>query len=171
MHIIILPKIEPNMEQASVAAWLKLEGEEIKKGEPLFEIETAKALIEIEAEYSGFLRKILIQSGKTVPILTPLALIGEAQEPLPDLSKIQIQPLSKKNLEINFLQNKTAETPTSSVEIERIKSSPAAKRLAKEKNVDLKRINGSCKLVLIMFWLNDSVLKMNCIGILFLSTT
>ena len=105
MHIIILPKIEPNMEQASVAAWLKLEGEEIKKGEPLFEIETAKALIEIEAEYSGFLRKILIQSGKTVPILTPLALIGEAQEPLPDLSKIQIQPLSKKNLEINFLQN------------------------------------------------------------------
>lgn len=127
MQVVILPKIEPNMEQASIALWLKKEGEEVKKGEPLFEIETAKALIEVEAEEAGVLRKILVPPGKSVPILTPLAFIGGAGEPLPDLP-------DQKNFQGSEPQRASEEG---------VKASPAARRVAKENNMSLKEVKGT----------------------------
>ncbi len=134
MPIVILPKIEPNMEQASIATWRKAEGEEVKKGEVLLEIETAKALIEVEAEYAGILRKIFVPVGRTVPILTPLAFIGDAQEPVPNLNELAAsdQP-SPPDKMVNV--GEKAE--------EKIRASPAARRVAKEKSVDLQNVTGS----------------------------
>lgn len=153
MPIVILPKIEPNMEQASLAAWRKAEGEQVKKGEVLLEIETAKALIEVEAEDSGLLRKIFVPAGKTVPILTPLAFIGEADEPLPTLDEISAAgEMGREKTKVDFPVEETredlreeqgkdfGEEQARAVEI---RAAPAARRAAKEKGVDLRNVLGT----------------------------
>ena len=74
-----LPRLGQGMEAGTVNKWLKSEGETVEKGEPLFEVETDKATQEVEAEASGILLKILVQSGE-VPVGQTVAVIGEAGE-------------------------------------------------------------------------------------------
>lgn len=76
-----------SVEEASIVRWIKSEGETINQGDPLFAIQTDKAEIECEAPVSGVLRKILLDTDVTVPVLTVVALVGTPDEPLPDLSK------------------------------------------------------------------------------------
>lgn len=76
-----------SVEEASIVRWMKSEGDSIRQGDPLFAIQTDKAEIECEAPVSGVLRKILLDTDVTVPVLTVVALVGNAGEPLPDLSK------------------------------------------------------------------------------------
>ena len=65
---VIMPKLGEVMEEGEIVRWLKREGEEVKRGEPLLEIATDKAIVEVEAFVSGFLRKILTPEGKEVPV-------------------------------------------------------------------------------------------------------
>ncbi|OYT49688.1 hypothetical protein B6U79_01345 [Candidatus Bathyarchaeota archaeon ex4484_231] len=81
---VIMPKMGQTMEKGKIIKWLKKEGEKVRRGEPLLEIETDKTTIEVEARGSGILRKILAQEGEEVPIATPIAYIGEEDEPLPE---------------------------------------------------------------------------------------
>src|SRR3989344_100098 len=105
MYTIILPKIEPNTEEATIVEWLKKEGDFVKKGEPLYVIETSKAAIEVEAEETGTLRKILVPEGKTVAVLSVLGVIGSEQEPLPDLSSFSAPPMLRGWLESKGLNS------------------------------------------------------------------
>lgn len=66
------------MEEATLIKWLCQEGDAFKEGEMLFEIETDKVTSEVEAPFSGTLRKILISEGETVPVSTPVAEANEA---------------------------------------------------------------------------------------------
>ncbi|MBW2975055.1 biotin attachment protein [Candidatus Woesearchaeota archaeon] len=75
MFEVIIPKIEANTEEVTIVRWLKNEGDKVEKGEPLLAIETAKTVMDIEAEQSGFLRKILSKEGEKVPVLKPVALL------------------------------------------------------------------------------------------------
>ncbi len=140
MDTVILPKIEPNMEEASIAAWLKNEGDSVKAGEPLFQIETAKALIEVESEFSGVLRKILVPPGKTVSILTTLAYIGDVDEPLPEITGLSSIHLTPPSHPLSPGQPSTATIPEDGT---RTKASPAARRVARELGIDLTLISGS----------------------------
>jgi len=63
------------MTEGTVVSWKKAAGETVKKGEVLLEVETDKAVAEIESPVSGVLREILVPAGQTVPVGTPLALI------------------------------------------------------------------------------------------------
>src|SRR5689334_23084226 len=67
------------MEAGTIVKWLKSEGERVEKGEPLFEVDTDKATQEVEAEASGVLLKIAVESGE-VPVGETIAVIGEAGE-------------------------------------------------------------------------------------------
>lgn len=87
MHEVKLPQLGQSVEEASIVQWLKTEGESVKQGEPLLTVQTDKAEIECEAPASGTLRKILVGPDVTVPVLSVIALLGEPNEPLPDLSK------------------------------------------------------------------------------------
>jgi len=75
-----MPKLTQTMSRGMVVRWLKKEGEEVKKGQPLLEIETDKATMEIEAEASGFLLQILVNEGELVEVNALLAIIGELKE-------------------------------------------------------------------------------------------
>jgi pyruvate dehydrogenase E2 component (dihydrolipoamide acetyltransferase) len=83
MKTVEMPKMGDTMEEGKILRWLKHEGDEVKKGESLAEVETDKVNIEIEAFSSGILRKILVPEGQSAPIGAGIALIGAADEPLP----------------------------------------------------------------------------------------
>ena len=76
--IVIMPKQGLMMEEGTITSWLKQEGDEVVAGQPLFEMETDKLTITMNAEVSGTLLKILHPAGDTVPITQPIAIVGEA---------------------------------------------------------------------------------------------
>src|SRR2546427_1849954 len=83
---VIMPKLSPTMEEGQLSRWLKKEGDSVAMGEPLAEIDTDKATMEMQALTSGVLRKILIKEGESAPLGQVIAIVGEADE---DISEIE----------------------------------------------------------------------------------
>lgn len=77
---VVMPKLSPTMEEGQLSRWLKKEGDKVSMGEPLAEIDTDKATMEMQALGSGVLRKILIQEGESAPLGQLIAVIGEENE-------------------------------------------------------------------------------------------
>jgi pyruvate/2-oxoglutarate dehydrogenase complex dihydrolipoamide acyltransferase (E2) component len=77
---VIMPKTGMSMEEGTILRWLKKEGEEVAKGEILLEIETDKTSMEVEAEASGRLLRILSKEGEVVPVTQTIAWIGQPGE-------------------------------------------------------------------------------------------
>lgn len=77
---LLMPKLRPEMEKAVLCAWLKEVGDEIKTGEPVYEIETDKVVTQVESSYDGVLKSKLYEEGDTVDVLLPVALVEEKQE-------------------------------------------------------------------------------------------
>jgi pyruvate dehydrogenase E2 component (dihydrolipoyllysine-residue acetyltransferase) len=86
---VIMPKLSPTMEEGQLTRWLKKEGDKVSMGEPLAEIDTDKATMEMQALGTGVLRKILIQEGESAPLGQVIAIIGEPDE---DISSLTSQP-------------------------------------------------------------------------------
>ena len=79
-HTILMPQAGQSMTEGRIVSWLKKEGESVERGEPLMEIETDKANLEVEALESGVLRKIFVAEGELCPVLVPVGVIGAADE-------------------------------------------------------------------------------------------
>jgi len=77
---ILMPKVSDVMEKGTVVSWLKKEGDFVEKGEILLEIEVEKATMEIDAEERGYLKKILVKEGETVPVGTVLAYLTDSMD-------------------------------------------------------------------------------------------
>jgi pyruvate dehydrogenase E2 component (dihydrolipoyllysine-residue acetyltransferase) len=84
---IVMPKLSPTMEEGQLSRWLKHEGDKVSMGEPLAEIDTDKATMEMQALSSGVLRKILINEGESAPLGQPIGIIGEPDEDISELLK------------------------------------------------------------------------------------
>ena len=82
---VIMPKLSPTMEEGQISRWLKKEGDKVSMGEPLAEIDTDKATMEMQALANGVLRKILIGEGQAAPLGQTIAVIGEADEDIASL--------------------------------------------------------------------------------------
>ena len=148
VEIINMPRLSDTMEEGTVSSWIKSVGDEVEEGDILAEIETDKATMEFESFYSGKLLHIGVEVGQTAAVDTLLAIIGpEGTDVNQILSKNQENPVKKdenynendkpkvdsdnsKNLQINKIDN-------------RIFASPLAKKIAKEKGIDLINIKGS----------------------------
>src|ERR1041384_1379165 len=85
---VIMPKLSPTMEEGQLSRWVKKEGDKVAMGEPLAEIDTDKATMEMQALANGVLRKILIQEGESAPLGQLIAIIGEPDE---DISSVMAQ--------------------------------------------------------------------------------
>jgi pyruvate dehydrogenase E2 component (dihydrolipoamide acetyltransferase) len=83
---VIMPKLSPTMEEGQLSRWLKKEGDKVSMGEPLAEIDTDKATMEMQALGNGVLRKILIQEGQSAPLGQMIAIIGEPDEDISSLT-------------------------------------------------------------------------------------
>jgi pyruvate dehydrogenase E2 component (dihydrolipoamide acetyltransferase) len=88
---VMMPKLSPTMEEGQLSRWLKKEGDKVSMGEPLAEIDTDKATMEMQALGNGVLRKILIQEGESAPLGQLIAIIGEPDE---DISALITQAAS-----------------------------------------------------------------------------
>lgn len=154
--IVKMPKLGLTMTEGVIVKWLKSEGEKIEKGEPLLEIQTDKVNLEEEAPASGIVRKILYNEGDTVPIMKPIAVIAEADEPLPDLEELsqeapettesKKEESSEKHVKKENKGEAKVVEPSDNPSIGKhgkIKATPAAKRIAREKDVDLYQVVGS----------------------------
>lgn len=81
---VIMPKAGSEMEEGEIVQWLKAEGDTVEAGEPLLEIVTDKVNMEVEAEDSGTLLKIVHKAGEIVPVVTTIGWIGEPGEKIPE---------------------------------------------------------------------------------------
>ena len=80
---VIMPQMGFDMEEGTVVRWLKAEGDHVDRGEPIVEVETDKATVEVESFASGLLRRIVVTEGITVPVGQVIGIIGTAEEELP----------------------------------------------------------------------------------------
>ena len=139
---VVMPALEMAQETGKLVSWLKREGESVAKGEPLLEIETDKAVMEIEAPADGILAGVKVQAGAEVPVGRIIAWIvapGEA----PPLDE-QAAPESGRRMQVaNATAEISAKPPAAQPRATEIRISPKARRLAKEHNLDLSRLQGT----------------------------
>ena len=149
---IILPKLGQTMEEGTIVEWVKKEGEAISRGDVIFQVESDKAVLEVESKDKGVLRKILVDKGVKVPILTPVAIIGEANEDISALLAAAGPTPAAAPTPQATAQAAAQAAPTAPVVAEalapiagreRIFASPRARKLAEEKGVDLAYVAGS----------------------------
>ena len=143
---VLMPKLGLVMKKGRIIKWYKQTGDLVQEGEPLFQISTEKVTIDVEAKASGYLRVIYAGPGAVVPVSGIVGLMGDKDESLPDI-KPPVYEIDKKGLDNSFA-SKSTETGLKSVSPElqqekEIKASPAAKRLAREKGIDLARVKGT----------------------------
>ena len=89
---VIMPKLGQSEETVKIVRWRKKLGETIAKGDIIFEIETDKAVLEVESFYTGTLLKIVAGEGVTVPVQTTVAFVGDPGEPVPDIAPAPVVP-------------------------------------------------------------------------------
>ncbi len=151
---VLMPALSPTMEKGKLAKWLKKEGDTVKSGDILAEIETDKATMEVEAVDEGTLGKIMVAAGtEDVLVNTPIALIlaeGEkagdvvAASPPPSALRADTAPVKGEEKKPAASSSPLAgEVARSAGGGSRVFASPLAKRLAREKGVDLAAIKGS----------------------------
>lgn len=85
-ELLTMPKFGQTMEEGTIVTWRKQVGQAIAKGEVYLEIETDKALMEVESEVEGTLLRILVSEGETLQCGTPIGWVGREGEPIPDLA-------------------------------------------------------------------------------------
>lgn len=143
-QIVRMPKLGLTMTEGTILRWLKKEGEEVRQGEPLLEIETDKVNLEEEAPASGILRKILAPEGSVVEVGKEIAVIAEQDEPLPELGEAGgPNALLKARADVSGTEDQPVLDETDARDDEmagKIKASPAAKRVAREHGVDLRMV-------------------------------
>jgi pyruvate dehydrogenase E2 component (dihydrolipoyllysine-residue acetyltransferase) len=164
---VVMPKLSPTMEEGQLARWLKKEGDKVSMGEPLAEIDTDKATMEMQALSNGVLRKILINEGESAPLGQPIAIIGDADEDISELLKTADQPKPEKaqgrdalpgsdatgGVEVDTREASGAEAqtrvssdgqkPSAAPATGRVLISPIAARMASDAGIDFKTIQGS----------------------------
>src|SRR3989304_10631966 len=89
---VVMPKLGQSEEEGTLVRWLKKEGDAVAKGDILFEIETDKALLEVESFFDGTLLKVVVPEGQTVPVQSVVGFMGDPGEPLPEIPAPALVP-------------------------------------------------------------------------------
>lgn len=181
---ILMPALSPTMKEGNLAKWIKKEGDKIKAGEVIAEIETDKATMEVEAVDEGILGKIVVSQGtENVAVNSLIALIlndGEDPKSLENYSVKNTTETSPKVLQstktndvvisnsINFDNKNNNSLLGNSSNFDKVKASPLAKRIAKENNISISQISGSGphnRVIKddVLFYMNNSSARSNIV--------
>src|SRR6266542_4832583 len=141
---IKLPRLGQGMESGTIVKWLKSEGEAVEKGEPLYELDTDKVTQEVEADASGVLLKIAVAEGE-VEVGKTIAVIGEQGEEVKASENGAQQQQAEKPAEPAKTDTPEGQSPRPAPSRDggRIKASPLARRIARERGVELAQIQGT----------------------------
>jgi pyruvate dehydrogenase E2 component (dihydrolipoamide acetyltransferase) len=133
----IMPKFDMDQERATIAYWMKKEGESVKLDEEVLVVETDKVAIEVLAPATGILTRVLYKNGDVVPVTTIIAYIlkeGESMADLPQVDLSTTQPLAEPVL---------VEAPIAAALVAPVSATPVAARMAKAEGVDLSKVTAS----------------------------
>jgi pyruvate dehydrogenase E2 component (dihydrolipoamide acetyltransferase) len=137
MAEFLMPVLGADMTEGTVVAWRKRAGERVERGEIIVEVETDKATVEVESFLSGTVEKVLVEEGGKVPVGTPLAIVkveGAVEAPRATVQPAPVPPAPRP-----APTSPSARPPAG----ERTRASPAARKLADERGIDLAGIAGS----------------------------
>jgi pyruvate dehydrogenase E2 component (dihydrolipoyllysine-residue acetyltransferase) len=140
---VVMPALEMAQETGKLIAWRKKEGDHVSKGEPLLEIETDKAVVEVEAPADGVLAGIKASEGAEIPVGQTIAwIVSPGEQPPADTASVTpaARATSRPKSEPSHVGPTQAASPSAAVSA---KISPKARRLAKELGVDIATIHGS----------------------------
>ena len=146
---IIMPKAGMAMEEGTILRWLKKTGEPVEKGEAVLSIESDKATLEVEAEASGVLLATLYPEGTVVPVTETIGWIGQAGEAVPTPQpEAQTAPASGPGAQTDALRSpahphSAPSGPSAVAAAPRPAATPAARRLARERGLDLAALTGT----------------------------
>ncbi|MCO5293320.1 MAG: 2-oxo acid dehydrogenase subunit E2 [Homoserinimonas sp.] len=163
MSEVVMPRLSDTMEEGELAKWLKNVGDPVSKGDVLAEIETDKATMDLEAFESGVLEQQLVTAGTVVPIGTPVAVIGDGSgkssapaapatpaTAAPEAAAPAAAPEPAAKAPAESLKPEPAapaapaQAPTASLPADaRLRTSPLARKIAKERGIDLSAVQGS----------------------------
>jgi pyruvate dehydrogenase E2 component (dihydrolipoamide acetyltransferase) len=150
---VVMPKLTETMEEGVLIKWYKKEGEHVESGDTLAEIETDKAVTDLESYASGILKKVLVPPESVVPAGDLIAVVADPDEDVTEMVKKEKPRYRKRGDE----EGKKAEPPASGAPVAEsappqkeaapekteVKASPLAKRLAQERGVDLAGVEGT----------------------------
>jgi pyruvate dehydrogenase E2 component (dihydrolipoamide acetyltransferase) len=154
-EIVTMPKLGFDMAEGTLVRWVIAEQEAVEKGQVLAEIETDKATVEVESPFSGVVRRHLVEQDAIVPVSTPIAVIGEADE------EIDFETLLAGLQELETVESGAAETEPAAEKIEAaplsaqdispeaaslpdgVRASPLARRMAESLGINLRQVSGS----------------------------
>jgi pyruvate dehydrogenase E2 component (dihydrolipoamide acetyltransferase) len=138
-----LPRLGQGMEAGTITRWLKSEGDTVAKGEPLYEIDTDKVTQEVEADFAGVLLKIALPEGEA-PVGQTIAWIGEAGEEIQaEAPPTKEAPKAEKAPDTTVPDTPVEAPATAASNGGRIKASPLARRIARERGIDLAALRGT----------------------------
>ena len=158
---IKMPQLGMNQDSATILAWLKAVGDKVAVGDALFEVETDKASMEVEASSAGFVAAILAPEGENVPVGATIAVLADSEDALANYAPAPNQ--AEQNLEAPQAKENEAKPPTSTSasastsapasasisasppqpspdKSDKVLASPLAKRLASERGIDLTQL-------------------------------
>jgi pyruvate dehydrogenase E2 component (dihydrolipoamide acetyltransferase) len=152
---VSLPRLGQGMEAGTIVRWLKSEGDQVEKGEPLYELDTDKVTQEVEAEASGVLLKILAGEGEEIEVGKRIAVIGEQGEEVATEAEAEVEEDEQegspgeareeereRGREAAAEEEPAAEAEPSRVD-GRVKASPLARRIARERGIELTNLAGT----------------------------
>lgn len=150
---IVMPQMGYDMKEGTLVRWLVKEGSSLKRGDPIAEIETDKAVVEIESYFTGFIGKILINEGESAEVGSSIAVVvKDMNESIADSSNLTNTITKEPTPEIEGgdtpkytpAEQSPADDPVvDKTQSEKIKISPIAEKLALEQGVDLNKISGT----------------------------
>lgn len=159
---IPVPKLGQSEETVTIDKWRVKEGDMVKKGDILFEVETDKAVLEVESQFEGKILKIVIPAGKAVPVMSTAAVIGQDGEAIPAIEEIKAPEAAKaaspaKPAVAKAPEQKKDTAPAAqtagaapvqaaavpSAPAAKVNPSPRAKMFAKDYLIDIKKVSGT----------------------------
>jgi len=136
---ISMPKLGFDMAEGTLVRWVKKVGETVNKGDVLAEIETDKATVEVESSASGVVRLLVVEEGSVVPVGSPIAIVGSAEEVIQESDNQGSGKQVKTERRESSVESPKPEILQSAI----VKASPLARKIASEKKVDLSSIKGT----------------------------
>ncbi len=138
---VYMEALSPTMEEGRVVTWHKRDGDPVKTGETIAEVETDKAIMDLVARADGILRRITVAEGQTVPVGSVVAVIAAPGEAIGEAAA----PPSRQPPAVSAPPVRSPQSPVVSAlaDATRVKASPLARRIARESGVDLKLVTGS----------------------------
>ena len=148
-EVIIMPKLGFDMAEGTLVRWVVHEGEGVTKGAVIAEIETDKATVEVESSHEGVVLKHLAEEGAIVPVSTPIAVVGETGEEIDLENLVGAESLETVSEAEPMVEEKVVDAPGTETELDGarlpdgVRASPVARRMAAERDIDLRQVTGS----------------------------